>query len=104
MEDTAIKGSQYFWLNRHSVLAMSFFATAFTVNAKPKEPVIGSSDDSGFAIHVEYSIHDTLGTDKIYAFVQKKNFRERYKRIAKSEWFRKTHSGMSIGEVMSIEE
>ena len=32
-----------------------------------------------------------------------KDYRERYKRIAQSEAFKKTHEGMSIGEVIPIE-
>ena len=33
----------------------------------------------------------------------KKDYRERYKRIAESEAFKKTHEGMSIGEVIPVE-
>lgn len=103
MEGTATKGSQYFWLNKSNMLAMSL-VTAFSVNAKPNKPMTSDSVDSCITIQIDYSFNNTLGTDKIYTFAQKKNFRERYKRIAKSEWFKRTHSGMSIGEVMSIEE
>ena len=45
-----------------------------------------------------------LSADKKRVSIQKKNFRERYKRIAKSDWFKRTHSGMSMGEVISIDE
>ena len=34
----------------------------------------------------------------------KKNFRERYKRIAQSDAFKKAHEGMSVGEVIPVEE
>lgn len=47
---------------------------------------------------------ETFDTDKTYSFTKKKNFRDRYKKIAQSEWFKNTHSGMSVGEVMVIEE
>lgn len=33
----------------------------------------------------------------------KKNYRERYKRIAESEAFKKTHEGISIGEVIPVD-
>ena len=36
--------------------------------------------------------------------VAKKDFRERYKRISKSEWFKKAYDGKSIGEVIPIVE
>lgn len=32
------------------------------------------------------------------------NYRDRYKRIVKSKWFRDAYSGMSNGEVMQMEE
>lgn len=32
-----------------------------------------------------------------------KDYRERYKRIAQSEEFKKTHEGMSVGEIMHVE-
>ena len=32
-----------------------------------------------------------------------KNYRERYKRIAQSEEFKKTYEGMSVGEIMHVE-
>ena len=103
MEGTRTNGSQYFWLNRHSVLAMSF-VSALSVNATPQEPKTAITVDSGISIQIERKHFDTLGTDKVYVFTQKKNFRERYRRISKSEWFKRTHSGMSIGDVIFIEE
>jgi hypothetical protein len=35
--------------------------------------------------------------------LDKKDFRERYKRIAKSESFKKAHEGISIGDIVPIE-
>ena len=32
-----------------------------------------------------------------------KDFRDRYKRIAKSDWFKRTHDNMSVGEVIKID-
>lgn len=34
----------------------------------------------------------------------KKDYRERYKKIFESEWFKETHENMSVGEVIKIEE
>lgn len=34
----------------------------------------------------------------------KKDYRERYNKIAESEWFKKTHENMSVGEIIEIEE
>lgn len=100
--DTMTISSQSFWLNKHGVFALSI-VSAFSVNSKAQdlsEVTMGSC----FAVITELSSTETFNTDKIYSFPTKKNFRERYKRIAQSEWFKKTHSSMSIGEIMTIEE
>ena len=103
MEDTTTISSQKFWLNKYGILTVSL-ASAFSVNAMPKESADFFTADSGISIQMEMKYTETLCTDKTYTFSTKKNFRERYKRIAQSEWFKKTHSGMSIVEIMTIEE
>lgn len=103
MEDTMTISSQSFWFNKYSILTMSF-ATAFSVNAIAQDLSECSTINSCITIQTELISTESLGTDKTYSFPTKKNFRERYKKIAKSEWFRKTHSGMSAGEIMTIEE
>ena len=35
---------------------------------------------------------------------EKKDYRERYKRIAESEWFKKAYHNKSIGEIIPIED
>jgi hypothetical protein len=45
-----------------------------------------------------------LNISSAIAITTKKNFRERYKKISQSNWFKKTHLGMSIGEVITIDE
>lgn len=103
MEDTTTVSCQSFWLNKYGILTVSL-ASAFSVNATPKESADSFTAVSSISIQMEMRYAETLGTDKTYTFSTKKNFRERYKRIAQSEWFKKTHSGMSIGEIMTIEE
>lgn len=103
MEDTTTVSSQSFWLNKYGILTMSL-ASAFSVNAMPKDSTDSYTADNSIAIRAELRKAETLGTDKTYTFLTKKNFRERYKKIAQSEWFKKTHSGMSIGEIMTIDE
>lgn len=95
--------SQSFWPNKYGIFAISL-ASAFSVNAFAQESTEDVSVDSRISIQTELNYTATLDTDKTYSFSTKKNFRDRYKRIAQSEWFKKTHSGMSIGEIMTIEE
>lgn len=95
--------SQSFWLNKYGIFAVSL-ASAFSVNAFAQESKENISADSSILIQKVLNYTETLGTYKTYSYSKKKNFRDRYKRIAQSEWFKKTHSGMSIGEVMAIEE
>lgn len=103
MEDTTSVSSQSFWLNKYGILTLSF-ASAFSVNAMPKDSTDSITIVSSITIQAEQRYTETVDKYKTYTFSTKKNFRERYKRIAQSEWFKRTHSGMSIGEVMLIEE
>lgn len=103
MEDTTTVSSQSFWPNKYSILTMSL-ASALSVNAMYKDSTNSFTADNSITIQTELRNAETLGTDKTYSFLTKKNFRERYKIIAQSEWFKKTHSGMSIGETMAIDE
>lgn len=103
MEDTMSNSCQSFWLNKCGIFAVSF-ASAFSANALAQERWDGFSDDSQVSIQSDYSYTETLGSDKTYSFYIRKNFRERYKKISRSEWFKKTHLGMNLGEVMTIED
>ena len=103
MEGKMTNSSQSFWLNKYGVFALSL-ASAFSVNAFAQESTEDISADSCIPVQTELNYTETPGTDKTYSFSTKKNFRDRYKRIAQSEWFKKTHSGMSIGEIIAIEE
>lgn len=104
MEDTMTKSCQNFWSGKHCVFALSL-ASAFSVNAIVHESTANiPADNSCVFIQQRMNYMETFGTDKTYSFTKKKNFRDRYKRIAQSEWFKNTHSGMSVGEVMAIEE
>ncbi len=101
--DTRTNSSQSFRLNKYGIFAVSL-ASAFSVNAYARETTENNPADSCIPIQMELNYSETLGTDKTYSFPAKKDFRVRYKKIAQSEWFKKTHYGMGIGEIMSIEE
>lgn len=103
MEDTKTNSSQGFGLNKYGVFAMSL-ATVFSVNAIAQDSTEIPTVCNGIAMQTTIDYKETVGINKTYSFPTKKNFRDRYRRIAQSDWFKKTHSGMSIGEVMTIEE
>lgn len=103
MEDTMTISSQSFWRNKYSILTVSL-ASAFSANAMAQNLEEFPTVNSCITIQTDLISTKSLGTDKTYSFPTKKSFRERYKRIARSEWFRKTHLGMSVGEIMTIEE
>ena len=42
--------------------------------------------------------------DATYYLPQKKDYRDRYKRLSKSKWFKNTYQGKSLGEIITIEE
>lgn len=101
MEDTTTNSCQNFRSGKYCAFAVSL-VSALSVNAIVHE----STENSTYSVvtQIETNYTATLGTDKTYSSFKKKNFRDRYKKIAQSEWFKNTHSGMSIGEVMAIEE
>ena len=82
---------------------MSCTTVALNSTYPPADGNVVVCPEQTIEIPVERHVY-LLSTDKKNVYVQKKNFRERYRRIAKSEWFKRTHSDMSIGEVMSVEE
>ena len=84
MIDTTSISCQSFWLNKRSILTISF-ASAFSANAMANETSECLTAYSIISIQAEQRYTETLGTDKIYTFSARKNFRERYKRIAQSE-------------------
>lgn len=103
MEDTMTNSIQFLGSNKYGIFALTL-ASAFSVNVLAKESVDVNSADSSNLIRTELNFTETFSIDNTYSFSAKKNFRDRYKRIAQSDWFKKTHSGMSVGEVMTIEE
>lgn len=75
------------------------------LDAMQEEP----NDDWKYSIAEKLGVSreefDKIGYNKDYGKEEpvSKDYRERYKHIAQSEAFKKTHEGMSIGEVIPIE-
>ncbi len=103
MVDTMTNSCQSFWLNKCGIFALSL-ASTFSVNTFAQESIEVISYDNCFSLQTELNSTETFCVDKIYSFSTKKDYRERYKKIAQSEWFKKTHLEMSIGEIMTVEE
>lgn len=83
---------------------MAMTMTALSVNANASGL---SSDFTANAYSFAYTnsaSDEPILQDKIYLFPKKRNFRERYKRLSQSKWFKKTYSGKTLGEIITVEE
>ena len=52
------------------------------------------------------SVMDTeslFSQENYCVFVPRKSYRDRYRKLGKTEWFRKAYHDMSVGEIMEIE-
>lgn len=92
------KSSQSFY----ALMAMTM--TAFNVNANVGDFTHGLTANANSFAYIGSACETSIPQDKTYLFPKKKNFRERYKRLSQSKWFRNTYSGKTLGEVMAVEE
>lgn len=78
---------------------LSLSSTATPIAVESQNPTAESS--------VTFSFCDTRSTLTMRdapTFIRKRNYIERYKRIVKSDNFKRAYSGMSLGEIVSIDE
>lgn len=73
----------------NNTLESSFISTSKTHFTMPRE-----YPDSNFQVSQTY----------LYQYPNKKSYKDRYNRIAKSKSFASAYHGMSVGEVSKIEE
>ena len=55
---------------------------------------------------VRFGIYVEIGENGKIAMINKtkKNFRELYKKLVQSRWFKKTYDDKSVGEIIKVEE
>lgn len=100
---TITASSQNFYLaKRYTLMAMTM--TALTVNANTGTLGQSSTQSGNILVYSNDTSVTPILQDKTYFFSKKKNFRERYKRISQSKWFKNTYNGKTLGEIMTVEE
>lgn len=86
----------------YALMAMTM--TALSVNANASN-LNHSLTANAYSFAYASSASETpILQDKTYLFPKKKNFRERYKRLSQSKWFKKTYNGKTLGEIITVEE
>ena len=78
--------------------------TALSVSANAGNLDWGLTAGVNSFAYTNHVCETSILQDRIYVFPKKKDFRERYKRLSQSKWFRNIYSGKSLGEIMTIEE
>ncbi len=81
--------------NAFTTLMVSAFLTAVSV------PVADIEKSTTFSMP---RLESTIIEAKQTAEIPRKSIRDRYRRIAKSQWFKNAYDNRSIGEVLTIEE
>lgn len=104
MIDTSCKSSQEFKINK-SHLFLATFVVAFSTNAMPNSDYQnGTQSMSNNRVSLNYSGGVNSMQDlKAITYKRKRNFRELYGRISKSEWFKNVYENKSLGDRMLIE-
>lgn len=47
---------------------------------------------------------DTTSPKSTYVFPRERNYREKYKKMVQSEWYKSTYHNKSVGDLMRIED
>lgn len=97
--------SQSFFLAKKSALmAMTMTALTITVNVNADDMSRSVTSNGNFLAYTNSASVTPISQDKVYLFPKKKNFRARYRRLSKSEWFKNTYNGKTLGEILTVEE
>ena len=99
---TTASSQNFFLAKRYTLMAMTM--TALTVSANTGTFSQSSTQSGNMLVYSNYTGVTPILQDKAYWFPKKKNFRERYKRISQSKWFKNTYNGKTLGEIMTVEE
>lgn len=83
---------------------MAMTMTALSVNANACELNSGFTANAYSFAYTSSASDEPISQDKIYLFPKKKSFRDRYKRLSQSKWFKETYNGKTLGEIITVEE
>lgn len=82
-------------------------STTTDVSANANAPVSGNLYTNISVIDTRsdrLGLHLSSGNDLVMSFPRKKDYRERYKRIANSAFYKSAYNNRSLGEVTIIED
>ena len=88
--------------SQNTFLKMAALAGALSMTMTP----VLARDEQAMASVVAVQTYDFSATyvqEARYASPQKKNFRERYAQMTKSEWFKKAYSNKSVGDIIEVD-
>ena len=95
-QDTMTSSSQ------NSFLMMAALAGALSMTTTP----IYAREEQGLAsvvLEQTYDYSTTYVQEIRYTNPNRKSFRERYARMVKSEWFKKTYDNKSVGDIIEVD-
>ena len=98
-----ISSQNFLTAKRGAIMAMTL-TTALTMNANNYEDNQLLMTDGETLAYNQVICENTATQNKTYVLPQKKNFRERYKRISQTKWFKRTYKGKTLGEIITVEE
>lgn len=103
-KSTMTTSSQNYLLTKRGALMAMSLTTALTINANSNYDCNPQMTDGKVLAYNVMSNENTTSPDNIYVLPEKKNFRERYKRISQTKWFQRTYENKTLGEIITIEE
>lgn len=101
---TKTVSSQLTRISKYGVMGVSFLTALTTTSALGGQ--IRKEDNilSTWTMPFNPGVAKTVSFSNVYAFPKKKSYRNRYKRIAQTQWFKRTHENMSLGEIIACDE
>ncbi len=90
--------------SQHGLLIAAALAGALTLNSVPvPSPVRKDGLSAGVAVDCLFDYSSTWVMAITYANPRKKNFRERYAKMASSSWFKHAYENKSVGDLIVTE-
>lgn len=88
--------------SQNSFLMMAALASALSMTTTP---IYAHEEQALVSVVVEqtYDYSTTYVQEIRYTNPDKKNFRERYARMVKSEWFQKAYNNKSVGDIIEVD-
>lgn len=90
--------------SQHGLLFAAALFGVLTLDTTPAPlPVREDYLSTGVAVDCLFDYSSTWVMAATYANPRKKNFRERYARMATSSWFKRTYENKSVGDLIAVD-